>query len=119
MKSKQAWEAEDGQVFFDKDKAEKHEEQLRRVGAQQQLAKLFQKFDSNVSQQLAAYVINNAREFATAISPLVTKSMPGVPRTPVQRYAHKTTFCNHHERVHVVDGSSGHWECASCGLDTP
>lgn len=118
MKSKQAWETFDGKTFFDKKEAEGHEEKLRIKTAKESLATLLERsgfIPIEKARNLAQYMVSNVRLFATAISPLITKSTPRPQVGQVSRSL--TPKCVHGERIHVVDGSSGHWECKSCGTD--
>ena len=116
MKSKQAWETFDGKTFFDQKEAEEHEERLRIAEAKKGLTSLLNKtLPTKQADATALHILQNIREFATAISPLITKS---VPRAPVNQISRKRTpICRHIDKIHVVDGSSGHWECNSCGAD--
>ena len=77
MKEIQAWKTTDGKVFFEKKEAVEHEETLRHETALQNLTVLFCKYDDpDAAAGMALHVLQNVREFAMAISPLITKGGP-------------------------------------------
>lgn len=79
MKEIKAWRTSDGATFFDIMEARKHEDIVIQNSVREKLRELFSKWspgglsETQTSDSLALYVIENVRDFALAISPLITK----------------------------------------------
>lgn len=89
MKEIKAWRTSDGETFFDIHEAKRHEDIVIKNSVRDKLRDLFSKWrpkDLSEMQRydsLALYVIDNARDFALAISPLITKEKKAHSFVPI------------------------------------
>lgn len=97
MKEIKAWQTTDGKTFFDIKEAKTHEDGLIKHVACQKLADLFSSQEDicnlteadELAYAIAVHVINNVRDFAVAISPLITQTKPQQPaifKPPLSTY---------------------------------
>ena len=80
MKEIKAWKTSDGKTFFNIKEAEEHENIIRGNSVREGLNVLFSKWDEQklspeqLRDSIAVFIINNVRNFAIAISPLITQT---------------------------------------------